>query len=101
MTSAGSVSAGWLEVEFSSGEGATALIAGKVGATFAERRPSAGGGPGFGLNASRLATAESECGRFSLGVSTTLSLGRSPRATWMVCVRWRACWPPARPALPD
>jgi hypothetical protein len=46
--------------EFNSGEGGTALIAGRVGAVREERRPSAGGGPGFGLNASRLATAESE-----------------------------------------
>src|SRR5712692_8349579 len=50
--------------EFNSGEGGTTLIviAGRVGAVREERRPSAGGGPGFGLNASRLATAESECG---------------------------------------
>jgi len=46
--------------EFSSGEGGTTLIAGRVGAVSVERRPSAGGGPGFGLKASRLATAESE-----------------------------------------
>src|SRR5882762_7386167 len=75
--------------EFNSGEGGTALIviAGSIGAMREERRPSAGGGPGFGLNASRLATAESECGRFILGASTTFSLGLSPRATRMVCVR--------------
>ena len=75
--------------EFNSGEGGTALIviAGSAGAVREERRPSAGGGPGFGLNASRLATAESECGRFTLGASTTLSLGLSPRATRIVCVR--------------
>jgi hypothetical protein len=77
------------EDEFNSGEGGTALIviAGSAGAVREERRPSAGGGPGFGLNASRLATAESECGRFTLGASTTFSLGLSPRATRMVCVR--------------
>ena len=77
------------EDEFNSGEGGTALIviAGSAGAVREERRPSAGGGPGFGLNASRLATAESECGRFTLGASTTLSLGLSPRATRIVCVR--------------
>src|SRR6202521_2403862 len=73
--------------EFNSGEGGTALIAGSLGAMREERRPSAGGGPGFGLNASRLATAESECGRFILGASATFSLGLSPRATRMVCVR--------------
>jgi hypothetical protein len=76
------------EEEFNSGEGGTAfiVIAGSMGAMREERRPSAGGGPGFDLKASRLATAESECGRFILGASTTLSLGLSPRATWMVCV---------------
>ena len=41
----------------------------------AERRPSAGGGPGFALNASRLATAESQCGRLILGASTIFSRG--------------------------
>jgi hypothetical protein len=46
--------------ELSSGDGATTFIAGKVGAMSEERKPSAGGGPGFALNASRLATAESE-----------------------------------------
>src|SRR5271167_3806545 len=90
-----------LAEEFSSGEGGTTLIAGRVGAVREERKPSAGGGPGFGLNASRLATAESECGRFTLGASTTFSLGLSPRATRIVCLRWWACWPPARPDLPD
>ena len=79
----------WEEDEFNSGEGGTGLIviAGSVGAMREERRPSAGGGPGFDLNASRLATAESECGRFTLGASTTFSLGLSPRATRMVWVR--------------
>ena len=79
------------EDELNSGEGGTAVIviviAGSLGAMREERRPSAGGGPGFGLKASRLATAESECGRFILGASTTFSLGLSPRATRMVCVR--------------
>jgi hypothetical protein len=46
--------------EFSSGEGAATLIDGSVGAVREERKPSAGGGPGFALNASRFATAESE-----------------------------------------
>ena len=77
--------------EFSSGAGCTTAIVGKVGAVRVERRPSAGGGPGFALKASRLATAESECGRLILGASTTFSLGLSPRATRMVCVRWWAC----------
>lgn len=73
--------------EFNSGAGATTFIDGKTGAVSVERRPSAGGGPGFGLNASRFATAESECGRLSLGASTIFSLGLSPRATRIVCVR--------------
>src|SRR5208282_684507 len=91
--------------EFSSGEGGTGRIVGsaggRFGATREERNPSAGGGPGLGLKARRLATAASECGRLILGASTTLSLALSPRATRMVWVRWWACWPPARPALPD
>lgn len=49
-----------LVVVFSSGEGGTAGVMGKTGAVRVERKPSAGGGPGFGLKASRLATAESE-----------------------------------------
>ena len=49
-----------LAEEFNSGDGGTTLIAGSVGAVRVERSPSAGGGPGFGLKASRLATAESE-----------------------------------------
>ncbi len=81
--------------DFNSGAGCTTLgvvkNAGKVGAVRVGRRPSAGGGPGFALKASRLATAESECGRLTLGASTTFSLGLSPRATRMVWVRWRAC----------
>ena len=68
---------------FNSGDGCTAL-SGRDGAMKFERKPSAGGGPGSGLNASRFATAESECGRFTLGASTTFSLGVSPRATRMV-----------------
>ncbi len=69
---------------FNSGDGGTTLIAGRLGATSDERKPSAGGGPGSGLKASRLATAASECGRFILGASTTFSAGLSPRATRMV-----------------
>lgn len=79
-----------LPVSFSSGEGAITFIAiaGGVGAVRVERKPSDGGGPALGLNASRLATEASECGKFTLGASTTFSLGLSPRATRMVCVRW-------------
>jgi hypothetical protein len=78
-----------LVFEFNSGEGGTGftVIAGSAGAMSVERRPSAGGGPGFDLNASRFATAESERGRFTLGASTTFSVGLSPRATRIVCVR--------------
>jgi hypothetical protein len=76
-----------LTAEFSSGVGGTTAALGSAGATSLDRKPSAGGGPGRGLKASRFATAESECGKFSLGASTTFSLGRSPRATRMVCVR--------------
>ena len=69
-----------------SGVGATAasVIAGTRNEDF---RPSAGAGPGIGLNASRLATAESDCGSFSLGASTTFSRSDSPRATRIVWVR--------------
>ena len=73
--------------EFTSGVGGTGLTAGNLGATSDDCRPSAGDGPGFGLKASRLATAESLCGRFNLGASTMVSPGLSPRATLIVCVR--------------
>jgi hypothetical protein len=76
-----------LAAEFSSGAGGTAAAFGSAGATSEERKPSAGGGPGTGLKASKFATDESERGKFSLGASTTCSLGRSPRATRMTCVR--------------
>ena len=51
----------WLRLpdEFTSGVGGTGLTTGSRGATSAEARPSAGGGPGIGLKASRFATAES------------------------------------------
>jgi hypothetical protein len=77
-----------LVLESNSGVGGTALTAGKTGAVSVERKPSAGGGPGFGLNASRLATAASERGRLSFGASTIFSAGCSPRTTRMVCVAW-------------
>ena len=73
--------------EFTSGVGGTGLRAGNLGATSDDWSPSAGAGPGFALKASRLATAESLCGRFNLGASTIVSPGLSPRATLMVCVR--------------
>jgi hypothetical protein len=71
---------------FKSGEGGMALVVGRNGVVRVERRPSAGGGPGLGLNASRFATAESECGRLTLGASTTFSAGCSPRTTRIVWV---------------
>ena len=77
-----------VSVEFNSGVGGTTVGAGSAGADNVDRSPSAGGGPGTGLNASRFATDESERGRFSLGASTTFSVGVVPRATRMVCVRW-------------
>src|ERR1700694_4320056 len=46
-----------------------------------DSNPLAGGGPGTLLYASRLATAESECGRLSFGASTTCSFREGPRAT--------------------
>jgi hypothetical protein len=73
-----------VRAEFNSGVGGTTRGAGNTGATRDERKPSAGGGPGTGLKASRLATDESECGKFSFGASTTCSVGLEPRATRMV-----------------
>ena len=70
-----------------SGEGGTGFMGGSSGALSFERMPSVGGGPGFGLMASRFATAESLRGRLILGASTTVSVSRSPRATRMACER--------------
>src|ERR1700686_3198270 len=97
------VSSPWAERlvdAFNSGEGGAMLIAGRVGAVREDRKPSAGGGPGFALKASRLATAESEWGRLTLGASTTFSAGLLPRTTRLAWVRGGGCGPPARPALP-
>ncbi len=69
-----------------SGVGATADSE-RFGARSEGFSPSDGAGPGTGLNARRLVTAESDCGSFSLGASTTLSRTDSPRATRMVWVR--------------
>jgi hypothetical protein len=66
-----------------SGVGATTAWS-RVGARCDDFSPSAGAGPGTGLNASRLATAESDCGSLSLGASTTFSRRDSPRATRIV-----------------
>ena len=85
---------------FNSGEGGMASRAGSERVVSEACKPSAGGGPGFALKASRLATAESLWGRFNLGASTIFSPGSSPRATLIAWVRWWACSPPARPDLP-
>jgi hypothetical protein len=69
-----------------SGAGATTL-AGRVSGLSDERKPSAGGGPGLDLKASRLATAAVEEGRLRLGASTIRWASELPRATRMVCVR--------------
>jgi hypothetical protein len=89
-----------VRAEFNSGVGGTTVGTGKAGAARVDRSPSAGGGPGIDLNASRFATDESDRGRFSFGASTTFSVGAAPRATRIVCVRWCASLPPARPDLP-
>ena len=76
--------------DFSRGmlNGAGAItLAGKLGAVSAECNPSAGGGPGLDLNASRLATAPVDEGSLRLGASTTLGVSEPPRATRMVWVR--------------
>jgi hypothetical protein len=86
--------------EPTSGAGATTATFGTTGATSLACMPSAGGGPGIGLNASRFATAESLFGKFTFGASTIVSPAFVPRATLIVCVRWYACCPPARPDFP-
>ena len=68
-----------------SGEGGTTAACGSAGAL--EWSPDVGGGPGVRLIASRFATGRSDLGIFSLGTSTTFSVGELPRATRMVCVR--------------
>jgi len=82
------------------GAGAT-TFAGRLGRVREACSPSDGGGPGTGLNARRLATASMEAGSFKLGASTTFGVRELPRATRMVCVRWCASRPPARPLVPD
>lgn len=61
------------------------------GATRAERKPSAGGGPGwdmsFDLKARRLATAELDAGSLRSGASTTVCASDAPRDTRMVWER--------------
>jgi len=59
-------------------------FAGRLGAVREECSPSVGGGPGFGLKASKLATAPVEEGSLRLGASTTLGVSELPRATRMV-----------------
>ena len=59
----------------------------RLGVLRVERTPSTGGGPGFGLTASRLATASLDCGSRRLGASTTFGVSEPPRAILMVWVR--------------
>jgi hypothetical protein len=73
-----------VNAEFNSGVGGSTRGVGNAGANRDERNPSDGGGPGIGLNARRLATDESERGKFNFGASTTCSDGLEPRATRMV-----------------
>jgi hypothetical protein len=56
-------------------------LVGRLGATSEECRPSAGGGPGWDLKASRLATAMEEAGSLRSGASTTCGVSDAPRAT--------------------
>src|SRR5579883_3117096 len=84
-----------------SGAGAMIEFCERAGAARLDFSPSAGGGPGTGLKASRFSTGALETGNFKLGASTTLSRAVSPRATRMVCEAWWACLPPAMPLLPD
>ena len=61
-----------------------------VGGVREDFNPSAGGGPGTGLTASKFATGARDMGSFRLGASTTFSRGAFPRATRRVWVRWYA-----------
>lgn len=54
-------------------------FAGRLGATSAECRPSVGGGAGFDLKASRLATAVEDAGSLRSGASTTFWASDGPR----------------------
>jgi len=56
-------------------------LTGRLGAVRDECRPSAGGGPGLALKASRLATAPAEEGSLNSGASTTFAASELPRAT--------------------
>lgn len=67
-------------------EGGAITLAGSLGATRVECRPSEGGGPGLAgavlaLKASRLATASAVDGSLRSGASTTLGASEPPRAT--------------------
>jgi hypothetical protein len=69
-----------------SGGGATIAFFESDGVGVAAFKPSAGGGPGMDLKASRFATGARDMGKLRLGASTTFSLREVPRATRMVCV---------------
>jgi hypothetical protein len=63
------------------------MFAGRVGAVREECSPSAGGGPGLDLKASKLATDVLEEGSLRLGASTTCDASELPRATRIVWER--------------
>jgi hypothetical protein len=86
ITLAFNIGALWVLSLRTSGLGAIAVSA-RLGARNEDFNPSAGAVPGIGLKASKFATAESDCGSFNLGASTTFSRTDSPRATRMVWVR--------------
>jgi hypothetical protein len=56
-------------------------FAGRLGATSAECRPSVGGGAGFDLKASRLATDVEDAGSLRSGASTIFGASEAPRET--------------------
>jgi hypothetical protein len=75
----------WILSRETSGAGGTTFACGNAGDV--ECNPEVGGGPGVRLIARRLATGKSDLGMFSLGTSTTFSVGDDPRATRIVWVR--------------
>jgi len=56
----------------------------RSGAVRDDFSPSAGGGPGTDLKASRFATGALDTGNFKSGASTTFSTAELPRATRIV-----------------
>jgi hypothetical protein len=70
-----------------SGGGATIEFFDRSGAVRDDLSPSAGGGPGTDLKASKFATGALDTGNFKSGASTTFSTAELPRATRMVWLR--------------